>query len=88
MHSGKSFQLFFFEVLTGIQTAVFSPTDIVDIESTQEQKRQSVFCHKSQDPEGIYSEGHAGMEAMRGREIGAKAGEGFVRANGRNGLLF
>lgn len=85
MHSGKAFQLFFFEVLSGIQTAVFSPTDYVDIEATQEQKRIAVFCHASQKPDAIYAEGHADMEITRGREIGVKAAEGFVRANGKNG---
>ena len=87
MNSGKAFQLFFFEVLTGIQTAAFSPTDYVDIESTQEQKRRSVFCHKSQHPEEIYSEGHADMEMFRGREIGVKAAEGFVTANSKTGFI-
>jgi len=37
----------------------------------------------SQDPEGIYGCGHASMEDFRGRELGVKAGEGFVRMNGR-----
>ena len=87
MTSGKSFQLFFFEVLTGIQTAVFNPTDYVDISDTQEQKRQSVYCHASQNPDAIYSEGHAEMEVTRGKEIGAKAAEGFIRASGRGGSL-
>ncbi|HTE34317.1 MAG TPA: PIG-L deacetylase family protein [Chryseolinea sp.] len=87
MNSGKGFQLFFFEVLTGIQTAVFNPTDYVDIETTQDQKRKSVFCHKSQDPAGIYSAGHEDMENSRGREIGVKAAEGFVRANGKTGFI-
>lgn len=87
MQGGKAFQLFFFEVLTGIQTAVFNPTDYVDIEATQAQKRASVFCHKSQNPEAIYAEGHAEMEATRGKEIGAKAAEGFVRANGKKGTV-
>jgi N-acetylglucosamine malate deacetylase 1 len=85
MNSGKAFQLFFFEVLTGIQTAVFNPTDYVDIEATQEQKRKSVFCHQSQNPEAIYAEGHSMMEETRGMEIRVKAAEGFVRANGKNG---
>ncbi|MEJ1241954.1 PIG-L deacetylase family protein [Chryseolinea sp. T2] len=87
MNSGKSFQLFFFEVLTGIQTAVFSPTDYVDISDTQEQKRQSVYCHTSQNPDAIYSEGHAEMEATRGKEIGSRAAEGFIRANGKGGTM-
>jgi len=87
MHSGKVFQLFFFEVLSGIQTAVFSPTDYVDIEATQQLKRNAVFCHASQRPDAIYAEGHADMEVTRGREIGVKAAEGFVRANGKKGSL-
>lgn len=72
MQSGKAFQLFFFEVLTGIQTAAFSPTDYVDISDTQQDKRRSVYCHVSQDPDAIYSEGHADMELSRGREIGVR----------------
>jgi LmbE family N-acetylglucosaminyl deacetylase len=87
IQGGKSFQLFFFEVLTGIQTAVFNPTDYIDIEATQGQKRQSVFCHKSQKPDAIYAEGHAEMEITRGKEIGSKAAEGFIRANGKTGTL-
>jgi hypothetical protein len=79
--------LFFFEVLSGIQTAVFNPTDYVDIEATQELKRTAVFCHTSQKPDEIYAEGHADMEVTRGREIGVKAAEGFVRANGKGGSM-
>ena len=85
MNSGKSFQLFFFEVLSGIQPAVFNPTDYVDIETTQQQKRNAVFCHASQKPDAIYSEGHEQMEIVRGKEMGVKAAEGFVRANGKAG---
>ena len=88
MQSGKSFELFFFEVLTGMQTAVFNPTDYVDITDTQEDKRKAVYCHVSQQPETIYSEGHADMERSRGREIGVSAAEGFIRANGKGSTLF
>ena len=83
MNSGKAFQLFFFEVLTGIQSAGFNPTDYVDITATQEQKRKAVFCHKSQHPETIYSEGHSAMEDFRGKEIGSKAAEAFVKVSGK-----
>ena len=61
----------------------FVPTDYVDIGDTQEQKRKAVYCHTSQDPDSIYSCGHAAMEEFRGRELGVKAGEGFVRMNGQ-----
>jgi LmbE family N-acetylglucosaminyl deacetylase len=83
------FDLYFFEVCTGEQTLVFRPTDYVDITDVQEQKRKSLFCHTSQDPPSIYTCGHASMEDFRGREMGVKAGEAFVRMVGeRNGNHF
>ena len=39
----------------------------------------SVFAHKSQDGERIYSEFHQEMESFRGRESGCGAAEAFVR---------
>ena len=77
------FDLYFFEVCTGEQTVIFMPTDYVDITDFQEQKKKAVYCHVSQDPPGISDCGHASMEDFRGREAGVKAGEGFVRMNGR-----
>ena len=79
----KKFSLYFFEVCTGEQTLIFHPTDYVDITDTQEQKKKAVYCHISQDPPGIYSCGHAAMEDFRGRELGVKAGEGFIRMSGK-----
>jgi LmbE family N-acetylglucosaminyl deacetylase len=82
------FALYFFEVCTGEQTMVFRPTDYVDITDTQEQKRKAVYCHVSQDPPGIYQCGHSAMEEFRGRELGVKAAEGFIRMTGqKNGDL-
>jgi LmbE family N-acetylglucosaminyl deacetylase len=83
VRSGKKFPLYFFEVCTGEQTMGFRPTDYVDITSTQEQKRKSVYCHVSQDPPGIYGCGHAAMEDFRGRELGVKAAEAFVYMMGK-----
>ena len=80
---GKSFPLYFFEVCTGEQSFIFHPTDYVDITETQAQKRKALYCHVSQDPPGIYECGHAAMEDFRGREMGVKAGEAFVRMNGK-----
>lgn len=77
------FSLYFFEVCAGEQTMIFHPTDYVDITDTQEQKKKAVYCHTSQDPPGIYACGHAAMEDFRGRELGVKAGEGFVRMVGK-----
>jgi LmbE family N-acetylglucosaminyl deacetylase len=78
----RSFRLYFFEVCTGEQTAIFHPTEYVDISKVQELKRKAVYCHASQDPPGIYNCGHAAMEDFRGREMGTKAAEAFVKMTG------
>lgn len=83
LRSPEKFMLYFFEVCAGEQTMGFHPTDFVDITDTQEQKRKAVYCHISQDPPGIYACGHAAMEDFRGRELGVKAAEGFVRMTGK-----
>jgi LmbE family N-acetylglucosaminyl deacetylase len=75
--------LYFFEVCAGEQTMTFHPTDYIDISDVQEQKRKAVYCHISQDPAGIYDCGHASMEDFRGRELGVKAAEAFVRMTGK-----
>ena len=62
---------------------VFHPTDYVDISDTQEQKRKAVYCHASQLPDKMYSDGHGAMEKFRGMELGVKAGEAFIRMNGK-----
>lgn len=80
------FDLYFFEVCTGEQTMIFKPTDYVDISDVQEQKKKAVYCHTSQDPPSIYGCGHAAMEDFRGREIGVKAAEAFVRMRGPKSL--
>lgn len=88
IRKSEKFALYFFEVCTGEQTMVFRPTDYVDISDTREQKRKAVYCHTSQDPPGIYECGHAVMEDFRGRELGVKAAEGFMRMTGqKNGDL-
>lgn len=79
----QKFSLYFFEVCTGEQSLIFHPTDCVDISDTQEQKKRALYCHASQDPAGIYACGHAAMEEFRGRELGVKAGEGFIRMSGK-----
>ena len=83
MRSTEKFELYFFEVCAGEQTMGFHPTDYVDIAAVQQQKRKAVFCHTSQDPDSIYSCGHASMEDFRGREMGVKAAEAFVHMTGR-----
>ncbi len=83
VRESQKFSLYFFEVCTGEQSLIFHPTDYVDVSDTQEQKKKAVYCHISQDPGGIYDCGHAAMEEFRGRELGVKAGEGFIRMAGK-----
>ena len=83
----RAFSLYFYEVCNGEQTQIFRPTDYVDITATQARKKESVYCHVSQDPPGIYNCGHAAMEEFRGREIGVKAAEAFVKMNPINSSI-
>ena len=83
MHTNNRWPLYFFEVCAGQQTMTFHPSDYIDISDVQQQKQKAVYCHISQDPASIYDCGHASMEDFRGRELGVKAAEAFVRLNGR-----
>jgi len=87
MRSKASFELYFFEVGTGVETMTFHPTDYVDITGFLELKRRAVFCHASQNPPEIYRPGVPGnqaiMEEYRGMQLGVKAAEAFVRMVGR-----
>ena len=83
MHLKEKFLLYFFEVQSGLQTAVFHPTDYVDISETREQKWKAIECHQSQDPKAIYDNNHNLMEEFRGYQLGVKAAEAFVRMTGR-----
>ena len=74
---GRSFALYFFEVMTGRQTQVFRPTHYVDITSTEQRKRDACFAHVSQDPPHFY-ELHDAMNRFRGMEHGCKFAEAFV----------
>ena len=81
----KTFALYFFEVCAGSQTMGFRPTDYVDITSTREQKRKAVYCHTSQNPDGIYTAAdcnHTLMEKFRGIEMNTSVAEAFVKLNG------
>lgn len=86
VHSGKKFQLYYFEVCAGNQTMQFQPTEFVDITDVQQVKRKAVECHVSQDPAGIYQSAdcnHQLMEDFRGLQAGVKAAEGFVKMDAK-----
>lgn len=75
---GYSFELYFFETMTGTQTQYFHPTDYVDISDVSDQKRKAYFCHKSQNTETSYKGWHNITEQFRGREFRCNRAEAFI----------
>lgn len=77
---GYTFELYYFEAMTGLQSQSFHPTDYVDISEFADKKKEAMFCHTSQKPEEWYDDWHGcmGMAKFRGREIGVQYAEAFV----------
>lgn len=78
--TGYSFDLYYGEVMTGLQTQNFTPTLWVDITEYHEQKLKAYYCHQSQGMEEIQAY-HDPMEILRGMECHAKYGEAFIKQN-------
>lgn len=74
----RKFDLYFFEVYSGIQSQTFSPTHYVDITATESLKRKATYAHASQNPEGLYRR-HDLMNRFRGAEYRCEFAEAFVR---------
>lgn len=85
---GYSFELFYFEVMSGTQTTLFQPTDYVDISDVADQKREACFCHASQDMKALYDDWHGPMEQFRGLEFRCKSAEAFIHLRRNNNDLF
>jgi LmbE family N-acetylglucosaminyl deacetylase len=79
LDSGKSFDLYYYEVDLGEQTQNFHPTDYVDVGSTYEVKKEACFAHVSQQPATSFWPLHERMARFRGMECGVEHAEGFVR---------
>ena len=71
--------LYYYEVMTGIQSHNFQPTDYVDITRVVNRKHQACFLHKSQKIESYYPNDHGRMEVFRGMEAGVDFAEAYVR---------
>lgn len=80
LRMNRSFELYYTEVMSGIQTQTFRPTRLVDITATEARKRAACYAHASQDPGDFYRV-HALMNRFRGSELGVKYAEAFVRHN-------
>ena len=84
---GYNFELYYYEVMSGMQSQLFQPTDYVNISSVAKQKREACNCHTSQAMEGVY-EWHDLMERVRGIEFGCKAAEAFIHLQKNKNDLF
>jgi LmbE family N-acetylglucosaminyl deacetylase len=88
--SGRAFDLYFYEVNTGIETMAFTPTDYVDITAEHEKKKAAMFAHKTQDPVNTYNDYFKPLEEFRGLEAGVKIAEAFIHfktTSGRAGII-
>ena len=85
---GYNFELYYFEVMSGTQTQLFSPTDYVDITTVAKQKREACLCHISQDMEPLYNDWHTPMEQFRGLEFRCKQAEAFIHLRRDNSDIF
>ena len=78
--SGYSFDLYYGEVMTGIQTQNFTPTLWVNITDYKAQKEKAYMCHESQGMTDIKPY-HDAMERMRGLECQTQYSEAFIKQN-------
>ncbi|MBO7562623.1 MAG: PIG-L family deacetylase [Bacteroidales bacterium] len=85
--TGRTFDLYYFEVMTGTQTQNFHPTDYVDITSVVEEKHKACYCHKSQNLEPVFEGWHSPMEVFRGIENRCKFAEAFIRQENGNRIF-
>lgn len=79
LHLDHKFNLYYGEVMTGIQSQIFLPTEYVNISSVIKQKHDACYCHKSQNIEDEYPTYHGRMEIFRGMEFSCEFAEAFVK---------
>lgn len=77
--TGHSFDLFYGEVMTGLQTQNFTPTVFVNIDSTRERKIAAYLSHVSQGVDKEVKRFHDTMETMRGLDFQCRYAEAFVQ---------
>lgn len=77
--SGYSFDLYYAEVMTGLQTQNFTPDTWVDITKYRDTKIEAYLKHVSQHTEDNVKTYHDPMEMMRGLEFRCKYAEAYVK---------
>lgn len=75
---GHSFDLYYHEAMTGLQTQNWHPDTYVDITDVVETKHKACRAHASQEPDFIL-EYHIPMERFHGIEFQCKYAETFVK---------
>jgi N-acetylglucosamine malate deacetylase 1 len=76
----KAFELYYTEVMSGIQSQTYPLARLVDITATEARKREACYAHASQNPDEFYGV-HQLMNRFRGSELGVTYAEAFVRHN-------
>lgn len=76
--------LYQFEVNTGLQTLGFTPNLYLDIGDVRSTKQQAVYCHTSQDPALIWQQ-DVQMQRNRGAECGVQYAEAYSLLEARPG---
>ena len=77
--TGHTFDLFYTEVMTGLQTQTYNPTHYVDITPVRDEKLKAYLVHASQNNDGNITKFHDTMERMRGLEFQCEYAESFVK---------
>lgn len=77
--SGYAFDLYYGEVMTGLQTQNFCPDTWVDITPVRDLKLEAYLMHKSQMNDGNVQRYHDPMELMRGLEYRCKYAEAYQK---------
>ncbi len=87
LHLGRSFAFYYYEVSSGEDTLMFTPTDYVDISATESRKHAACYAHASQSPDKFYAL-QSEVARFRGIESGFRQAEAFIRhAQSAGGVL-
>jgi LmbE family N-acetylglucosaminyl deacetylase len=78
----RSWNLYFFEVMTDQQSLAFRPQLYLDIAGVLETKKKACYCHQSQKPDGFWPV-HEAMQRRRGEECGVKQAEAYYLVEAR-----
>jgi len=76
LKAAKPFELYYFEIYTGLHSQLFRPTHYVDISATEDRKRKACCVHSH--GEQVYVNHTDLMNRFRGLECGCKFAEAFV----------